>query len=113
MSGRIVPMPMNPTDRKFIEDLIESLRLEPSVVMGEFWFKRLWALMTHRICKKWRFCDKIHDYEDMIQFLTALISYLLRHHKILEDTELMTALVMLGWHKGPDWICKCPKAKYA
>jgi len=107
------PLTMNATDRKFIEELIEALQRVPSVAMGEFWFNRLWKLMTHMICKRWRFCEKMRDYEDAIQILTALISYLVRHLKILDDTELMTALIMLGWHKGPDWMCKCTKAKYA
>jgi hypothetical protein len=96
-------------DTRTLEALRRALRGEPSADLGEEWFERIWARIKGIVCRDWRLCEKIHDYDDEFLLLFALIGFILRSHGILLEMELITAACLLAWHRGPEWMCKCPK----
>jgi|SRR5580700_2050778 hypothetical protein len=97
-------------DTETLEALRRALRSEPSTELGEEWFQRIWNRIKGKVCIKWRLCEKLHEYDDELLLLILLIGYLLKERfGILSDMGLIAATVLLAWHRGPEWMCKCPK----
>ncbi len=92
-----------------LNNLRAALRNVPSGDDGENWSKTIWAFMVNVVCKRWKLCDKIHEYDDEFSLMAALIGFLFKHYGIIIELELMTAVILLAWHRGPNWMCKCPK----
>jgi hypothetical protein len=97
-------------DTETLEALRRALRSQPSTGLGEEWFQRIWNRIKGRVCVKWRLCEKLHEYDDELLLLILLIGFLLKERfGILSDIDLIAATVLLAWHRGPEWMCKCPK----
>ncbi len=75
---------------------------------GKDLFPSLWGRIGDTICDDWDFCERVKIGDDAFMILAGLVLHILKT-KMDIDSDIVVPLCVIAWHKGPEFICNCPK----